>query len=44
MVTFTRIPYAQAARRAHMQDWVVYTSLAAISAILILLTFWFVAR
>jgi len=44
MVTFTRIPYAQAARRARIQDWVVYTSLAAISAILILLTFWFVAR
>ena len=44
MVTFTRIPYAEAARRARIQDWVVYTSLAAISAILILLTFWFVAR
>jgi len=44
MVTFTRIPYAQAARRARIQDWVVSTSLAAISAILILLTVWFVAR
>ena len=44
MVTFTRIPYAEAARRARIQDWVVYTSLAVISAILILLTFWFVAR
>ena len=44
MVTFTRIPYAQAARRARIQDWLVYTSLAAILAILILLTFWFVAR
>src|SRR6266404_2330984 len=44
MVTFTRISYAQAARRARIQDWLVYTSLAAILAILILLTFWFVAR
>src|SRR5947199_4168289 len=44
MVTFTRIPYAEAARRARIQDWVVYTSLAVISAIFLLLTFWFVAR
>src|SRR5438874_3673856 len=27
MVTFTRIPYAQAARRARVQDWIVYAAL-----------------
>ena len=30
MVTFTRLPYAQAARRARLQDAIVYTSLAAL--------------
>src|SRR5438093_7803589 len=44
MVTFTRLPYADAARRARVQDLLVYVSLIVISAILILLTFWFVAR
>src|SRR5213082_3337429 len=29
MVTFTRIPYAQAARRARLQDRIVYSSLGA---------------
>ena len=28
MVTFTRIPYAKAARRAHVQDAVVFATLA----------------
>jgi hypothetical protein len=28
MVTFTRIPYAKAARRARLQDRIVYGSLA----------------
>jgi len=27
MVTFTRIPYAQAAGRARVQDWIVYAAL-----------------
>jgi kynurenine 3-monooxygenase len=44
MVTFTRIPYAHAARRAHWQDWFVYTGLAVISATLIGMAFWFFAR
>ena len=35
MVTFTRIPYAQAARRARLQDRIVYASLIAIAAFLI---------
>jgi kynurenine 3-monooxygenase len=35
MVTFTRIPYAEAARRARLQDRIVYTSLIAIVAFLI---------
>jgi kynurenine 3-monooxygenase len=30
MVTFTRLPYARAARRARLQDAIVYTSLAAL--------------
>src|SRR5256712_4073677 len=44
MVTFTRIPYAKAAQRARIQDWLVFSSMFLIAAILILLTFWFVAR
>src|ERR1700719_3331360 len=35
MVTFTRIPYAQAARRARLQDRIVYASLIAVVALLI---------
>jgi len=35
MVTFTRIPYAQAARRARIQDGIVY---AALICALILIT------
>ena len=35
MVTFTRIPYAEAARRARLQDRIVYASLIAITAFLI---------
>lgn len=37
MVTFTRIPYAAAARRARLQDWIVYAALVAIAALLLLL-------
>jgi kynurenine 3-monooxygenase len=43
MVTFTRIPYAAAAKRARLQNLLVYTSLIVISAILIGATVWFVA-
>jgi len=35
MVTFTRIPYANAARRARLQDLIVYGSLIALAAILV---------
>jgi kynurenine 3-monooxygenase len=35
MVTFTRIPYAEAARRARVQDRIVFASLIAIAAFLI---------
>jgi kynurenine 3-monooxygenase len=35
MVTFTRIPYAKAARRARLQDRIVYASMIAIAALLI---------
>jgi kynurenine 3-monooxygenase len=44
MVTFTRIPYAEAARRAQLQDLLVYVSLIVIVAILVGATVWFVAR
>jgi kynurenine 3-monooxygenase len=33
MVTFTRIPYARAARRARLQDRIVYTALVALALI-----------
>jgi kynurenine 3-monooxygenase len=36
MVTFTRIPYAQAARRARLQDRILYTALVAVVLIGIL--------
>src|SRR5438045_8871665 len=35
MVTFTRIPYAQATRRARLQDGIVYTVLAVLMISLI---------
>ena len=35
MVTFTRIPYAKAARRARLQDRIVYAGMIAIAALLI---------
>ena len=44
MVTFTRIPYAEAARRARYQDRAVYTSLIAITLIAVLLVLRFVFR
>jgi len=44
MVTFTRIPYSAAARRARVQDWLVCTSLVAISAILLGIALWLVKR
>ncbi len=37
MVSFTRIPYAAAARRARLQDGILYASLAAILLLLFLL-------
>src|SRR5438874_2148668 len=39
MVTFTRIPYATAAKRARTQDAIVYTALIAIVLIIALLIF-----
>jgi len=42
MVTFTRIPYAKTARRARIQDAVVYTTLTGILLILALLIFHFI--
>jgi hypothetical protein len=35
MVTFTRIPYAEAARRARRQDRIVYASLTAAMMVLV---------
>jgi kynurenine 3-monooxygenase len=31
MITFTRIPYAAAARRARLQDWILYGSLGFVA-------------
>src|SRR5712671_2244616 len=43
MVTFTRIPYSAGARRAQIQDALVYTSLFLIAAILFAAMLWLVA-
>jgi kynurenine 3-monooxygenase len=44
MVTFTRIPYSAAAKRARAQDWLVYSGIAVLAAILIWVLFRFIAR
>jgi kynurenine 3-monooxygenase len=44
MVTFTRIPYAEAARRARHQDCIVYTSLVVAFLLLSILLLRFIAR
>src|SRR5438093_5668129 len=44
MVTFTRLPYAVAARRARVQDLSVYVSLIGIVAVLVGATVWFAGR
>src|SRR2546423_828799 len=44
MVTFTRIPYAKAARRARRQDSSVYMSLVAITATLLGIVLWLAAH
>jgi kynurenine 3-monooxygenase len=43
MVTFTRMPYAKAAKRAQIQDALVYVSLFVIAAILVAAMLWLVA-
>src|SRR2546426_7504367 len=42
MVTFTRIPYAQAAQRARRQDSIIYTGLTLVSAIIVALLIHFI--
>jgi hypothetical protein len=37
MITFTRIPYAQAARRARRQDRIIYASLIAVAMLIVAL-------
>jgi kynurenine 3-monooxygenase len=44
MVTFTRIPYAQAARRARRQDRIVYASLIVAAVVLITTVSFFLSR
>jgi kynurenine 3-monooxygenase len=44
MVTFTQIPYAQAARRARLQDQIVYGALVFLSVVLIALLLRSIAR
>jgi kynurenine 3-monooxygenase len=43
MVTFTRIPYANAAKRAQIQNALVYTSLFLIAAVLVAAMLWLIA-
>ena len=44
MVTFTRIPYAEAARRAQRQDRIVYSTLIAAVIVIVSLLVHFVAK
>ena len=44
MVTFTRIPYAEAARRARRQDRIVYGTLVAAVILIVSLLVHFIAR
>ena len=44
MVTFTRLPYATAAKRARMQDILVYASLLMLTAITLAAALWFLTR
>src|SRR5256714_10767600 len=44
MVTFTRLPYATAAKRARMQDALVYASLLVLTAITVAAALWFLTR
>jgi len=37
MIEFTRIPYAEAARRARLQDRIIYGSLVAATAVIVIL-------
>src|SRR5205823_10084765 len=39
MVTFTRIPYAEAKRRAKIQDRIMYSGLVTLIALIVLLIF-----
>jgi kynurenine 3-monooxygenase len=43
MITFTRMPYAKAAKRAHIQDSLVYSGLFLIAAISLAAILWFLA-
>jgi kynurenine 3-monooxygenase len=43
MVTFTRMPYAKAAKRARVQDWLVFASVFLIAAILVAAMVWLLA-
>src|SRR6266404_3166015 len=43
MVTFTRMPYIKAAKRARIQDALVYASLLLIAAILVTAMLWLIA-
>ena len=43
MVTFTRIPYAEAAQRARRQDSIIYTGLTLVSAVIAALLIHFIA-
>jgi hypothetical protein len=40
MISFTTIPYAEALRRARLQDWVVRLLAGAVFALLIVLLLW----
>jgi kynurenine 3-monooxygenase len=43
MVTFTRIPYAKAAKRARVQDWLVFASAFLIATISVAAVLWLLA-
>ncbi|MDQ6624919.1 MAG: FAD-dependent monooxygenase, partial [Verrucomicrobiota bacterium] len=44
MVSFTRIPYAEAAQRARLQDRIVYSALLAVAALSVAAVLRFIIR
>jgi len=44
MIEFTRIPYADARRRARRQDWIVRSVVASLALLLLVFLWWLLSR